>query len=52
MRSSFENHAKEISFNSYAETDPGWGTAARRAMYRAACKYLDMDPERVENILQ
>ncbi len=46
----FENHIKERSFNSYAGTDPGWGTAARRAMFRAACKYLDMDPDRVENI--
>ena len=46
----FENHTKERSFNSYAGTDPGWGTAARRTMFRAACKYLDMDPDRVENI--
>jgi hypothetical protein len=46
----FENRTKERSFNSYAGTDPGWGTAARRAMFRAACKYLSMDPDRVENI--
>ena len=46
----FENHTKERSFNSYAGTAPGWGTAARRAMFRAACKYLDMNPDRVENI--
>lgn len=47
----FENYTKERSFNSYAGTDPGWGTAARRAIFRAACKYLDMDPDRVENII-
>ena len=29
---------KERSFSSYAGTDPGWGTALRRAMFRAACK--------------
>jgi hypothetical protein len=46
----FENHTKERSFHSYAGTDPGWGTAARKAMFRAACKYLSMDPDRVENI--
>lgn len=47
---SFENNIKEKSFSSYAGNDPGWGTAARRAMFRAACKYLDMDPDRVDNI--
>ncbi len=41
---------KERSFASYAATDPGWGTALRRAMFRAACKYLGMNPDQVENI--
>ena len=46
----FENNTKERSFNSYAGTDPGWGTAARRAMFRAACKYLGMNPDMAGNI--
>ena len=41
---------KERSFESYAGMDPGWGTALRRAIFRAACKYLGMDPDQVENI--
>lgn len=46
-----ENQTKERSFNSLAGSDPGWGTAARRAIFRAACKYLKMDPKKVDNIL-
>ena len=46
----FENNIKEKSFNSYAGTDPGWGTEARRAMFRAACKYLGMNPDMAGNI--
>ncbi len=44
------NTRKERSFASYAGSDPGWGTAPRRAIFRAACKYLKMDPAKVENI--
>ena len=47
----FKDYSKENSFKSYLGADPGWGTEARRAMFRAACKYLGMDSSRVDNIL-
>lgn len=43
---------KEKPFSSYSfhnGFDPGWGTKARRALFRAACKYLKMNPDKVEN---
>ena len=46
----FQEDMKEKSFKEYFGEDPGWGTEARRALFRAACKYLDIDPYRVENI--
>ncbi len=38
------------NFKNYINEDPGWGTETRRAMYRAACKYLDIDLTQADNI--
>ncbi|MBF7092482.1 hypothetical protein IUY40_13160 [Flavobacterium sp. ALJ2] len=37
-------------FRNYYGTDPGWGTDARRALFKAACKYLGINPTQAENI--
>jgi hypothetical protein len=53
LTTNLEIHYKEITkdFKSYQGSDPGWGTAARRALFRAACKYLGINPTQTDNII-
>ena len=45
-------HGKDVNdFRSYYGTDPGWGTGARRAVFRAACRYLGINPTQAEGIV-
>lgn len=37
-------------FRSYYGTDPGWGTDARRVLFKAACKYLGINTTQAENL--
>ena len=39
-----------IDFKTFMSSPPSWGHRSRRAVFEAACKYLDLSPTNVKNM--